>query len=71
MEWIRTALTNYTHMRTGKGKIRYWRELVGQRDAGWRRCSAYVEDGDHLAFHCVGRAKGRQWASWEEMESGE
>ena len=69
--WGRKALTNYTHVRTGKGKIGYWRELVGQRDAGCRRCSANLEDGDHVAFHCDGRAEGRHWASWEEMESGE
>ena len=35
-------MTNYMHARTGKGKIRYWRELIGQRDAGCRRCGASV-----------------------------
>ena len=71
LEWGRKALTNYTHWRTGKGKIGYWAELVGQMDAGCRRCGAYVEDGDHVAFHCSGRAEGRRWASWVEMETGE
>ena len=69
--WGRKALTNYTHTRTGKGKIGHWRELVGQRDAGCRRCDASVEDGDHVAFHCGGRAEGRRWSSWEDLESGE
>ena len=58
MGWGRKALTNNTHVRTGKGKIGYCRELVGQRDAGCRRCSAYLEDVDHVAFHCDGRAEG-------------
>ena len=71
MEWGGKALTNYMHVRIGKGKIGYWRELVGQRDAGCRRCSAYVEDRDYVAFHCDRRAEGQQWDSWEEMESGE
>ena len=69
VEWGRKALTNYTHARTGKGKIGYWRELIGQRDAGCRRCEASVEDADHVVFHCRGRAKGRQWTSWAEVES--
>ena len=69
MEWGRKALTNYTHTRTGKRKIGYWRELVGQRDAGCWRCDANVEDGDHVAFHCGGRAECRRWALWEKMEN--
>ena len=51
MEWGRKALTNYMHTRTGKRKIGYWRELVGERDAGCWRCDANLEDGDHVAFH--------------------
>ena len=42
VEWGRKAITNYTHARTGKGKIGYWRELVDQRDAGCRRYDAHV-----------------------------
>ena len=57
MEWGRRALTNYTHARTGKGKLGYWRELVGQSDAGCRRCRASMEDGDHVAFHYRERAR--------------
>ena len=71
MEWSRRALTNYMHVRTGKGKIEYWRELVGRRDAGCRRCGAYLESGDLVAFQCSGRAQGRRWASWADMETEE
>ena len=71
VEWGRRALTNYTHMRTGKGKLGYWRELIGHRDMGCRRCGASMKDGDHVAFHCRERAEGRRWASWVEVEEGE
>ena len=47
----RKALTNYTHARTVKGKIGYWREIVVQRDGGCRRRGASVEDGDHVVFY--------------------
>ena len=70
MEWGRRALTNNTHVRMGKGKIGYWRELIGQRDAGCRRCGTSVEDGNHVVLHCRERARGRQWTSWVEVESG-
>ena len=52
MEWGKRALTNYTHERMGKGKIGYWRNLVGQRDAGCRRCGGSVEDWDNVVFYC-------------------
>ena len=71
VEWGRRALTNYSHARTGKGKIGYWRELVGQRDAGCSRCGASVEDRDHVVLNCGERAKGRWWTSWVELENGE
>ena len=71
VEWGRRALTNYTHARTGKGKLGYWRELVGQRDAGCRRCGVNMEDGDYVAFNCRERAEGRRWASWAEVEEGD
>ena len=71
MEWGRRALMNYTHARTGKGKLGYWRELVGRRDTGCRTCGASMEDVDHVAFYCRERAKGRRWASWVEMERGD
>ena len=71
VEWGRRALTNYTHARTGKGKLWYWRELVGQRDAGCRWYGASMKDGDHIAFHCRERAEGRRWASWVEVEDGD
>ena len=71
VEWGRKALTNYTHARMGKGKIGYWRKLVGQRDEACRRCGASVEDGDHVVFYCGERAKGGRWASWAEVESGD
>ena len=60
MVWGRKALTNYMHVRTGKGKIGYWRELMGQSDSGCRRYRTYVEDGDYIAFHCWERSKGRR-----------
>ena len=63
MEWGRRALTNYTHTRTRKAKIGYWRELVGQADSDCRRCEANMEDGDDVAFHCGGMAEGRRWTS--------
>ena len=54
-----------------KGKIGYWRVVVGQWDAGCRRYGANVEDGDHVAFHYKQRAEGRQWTSWVGLESGD
>ena len=61
VNWDRRAMTNYAHVRMGKGNLGDWRRRVGA-EAGWgcRRCGSQEESGDHVAFGCVGSAVGRE-----------
>ena len=68
--WNRTSVTAYSHMRTGKGRLRGWREKIGKEDFGFCQCGAgMMETGTHAAFGCIqGERWGRRWSTWKQMD---
>ena len=68
--WNRTSVTAYSHMRTGKGRLRGWREKIGKADFGFCQCGAgMTETGTHAAFGCIqGERWGRRWSTWRQMD---
>ena len=68
--WNRTSVTAYSHMSTGKGGLRGWREKLGKEDLGFCQCGAgMTETGTHAAFGCIqGERWGRRWSTWRQMD---
>ena len=73
IKWNRTALRNYTHCRTGKGRLGRWRNILDPwEDQSCRWCNAEDETGNHIAISCPqGEWLGRRWSTWEQMTEAE
>ena len=68
--WNRTSVTAYSHIRTGKGRLRGWRKKIGKEDWGYCYCGAGVtETGTHAAFGYIdGEKWGGRWNTWKQMD---
>ena len=69
IKWNRKALRNYTHCRTGKGRLGRWRNMLDPwEDSNCRFCDEGQETGSHIAISCPeGEWLGRRWSTWEQM----
>lgn len=47
-------VTAYSHLRTGKGRLKGWRERRGKQEFGDCSCWAGItETGTHTTFECI------------------
>ena len=66
--WNRDSVTAYSHLRTGKGRLKAWREKFGKEEFGYCKCGV-TETGNHVAFRCIqGEHWGRRWSTWKQMD---
>lgn len=68
--WNRTSVIAYSHVRTGKERLKGWREKIGKEDSGFCHCRAGTTETDtHVAFRCIqGEKWGRRWSTWKQMD---
>ena len=70
MRWSsRLAVTAYSQLRTGKGRLAAWRHKIGWHDTGLCRRCAVPETGPPAAVGCMdGENFGRKWSTWGRMD---
>ena len=73
IRWNWKALLNFSHCRTGKGRLGVWKHLLNPwSDPTCRMCREDQETGNHIALSCPeGEWLGRRWSSWEQMDEKE
>ena len=52
IRWNRDSVTAYSHLRTGKGRLRAWQEKIGKSEFVYCECGA-TETGIHVAFRYI------------------
>ena len=60
----RLAVTAYSQLHTGKGRLVAWRHKIGQHETGFCGRCTVPETGPHAAVGCMdGEGFGRRWST--------
>ena len=65
----RMAVTAFSQLRTGMGRLAAWRHKIGRHEMGWYRRCAVLETGPQVAVSCMdGESSRRKWRTWGQMD---
>ena len=65
----RLAVTAYSQLCTGKGRLAAWRHKIGRHETELCGRCAVLETGPHVAVGCMdGACIGRRWSTWGQMD---